>query len=115
MEILTKTNPLGLQIGDIVQASATVSFDYDADNNKKMERHRQYCSPFTCIVVGIKKKAIGKYVRSSSPGTYYDEPPENYSYLQVSKYITVYECREAINKKSVLVHPDDIKMKENSK
>lgn len=99
---INKNNPLNLSIGDKVISTAKSVVSYDHEGLKGHERysvgvHRP------CFVVGIKRRALGKYIKGRGAWDDYEQAS-----MKVSKYILFYECRERINSPIFLVHPDDI-------
>ena len=108
MRLTTKKNPLGLQIGERVNARQTVTVEYDEEDNKRL-------LPFdfdaTCLVTGVVRKALGKYEKASHYRSLDGDEYEP-AYLKVSEYVTLYECKVNITDKPFLVHPDDIEVLE---
>lgn len=106
----SKANPLNLKIGDVVIAKQSSSVGYDDKGNRIIYKNAR-TSPL-CFIVGVKRKALGTYVKANSYGSFDgydgDDPPS----LDVSSYVLFYECRERIDSKPFLVHPDDIKKRE---
>jgi len=97
----TKTyfNPLGLCIGDTITAKRICTIAYQGTNKRLF-----YCDRVGyLIVVGVAKRALGKYICNISD---YMAPP----YLKVSKYIWLYQCKTTINGPIILVHPDDVEI-----
>jgi hypothetical protein len=106
MRISTSGNPLGLRIGEAVEVRQGCTIAYDGDQK------RFFFEDFnrTAIVIGSVKRAIGTYVPGSVSYSLDGSPDECPSYLKVSKYVRLYECRTAIGGRSFLVRPDDITM-----
>lgn len=113
----SKANPLNLKIGDVVIAKQSSFVDYDENGNRVVFKSNRLDKAIAgkmpmlypyCFVTGIKRKALGKYIQGS-PGGFGDdyEPPE----LIVSSYVLFYECRERIDSKPFLVHPDDLQLR----
>ena len=97
------SNPLDLKIGYSVIVSASSWLGYDEDGNKILTKN-VFSSPRKLYVVRSVKKALGKYVA----GHYYGDGESDGAYLNVSKYVWLYECSEAIDKQPFLVQPEDI-------
>lgn len=94
----SKTNPLGLSIGECVTIRAITTVGY-VDHKKIMMRcpRRQ-----TCYIVGVVKRALGKYVPAGRGVEAENDCP---AYLSVSKYVRLYECKKGIEEKSFLSSP----------
>ena len=110
IRISTYDNPLGLKLGERIQARRTCVVDYEG-NNRKIICSRDFESPVSMVVVGSVKKATGVRIEGSfSDGIDGDDyvPP----YLATDKYHWLYECRQTMSQKSVLVRPDDVVMED---
>ncbi len=104
MRITKYNNPLGLEIGEFVTITAISTVEYDVKGNKDV--HSRLLNKTTRIV-GCVKKAIGKRIEDNCFGSSEDYAPP---YLAVSKYIWLYECKNAIHEKSFLVLPENIEL-----
>lgn len=107
----SKCNPLGLNIGDKVTLHGTRLFEYDNDRNRDSVFHK-FSKPREFFIVGVCKKACGKYQFGSQRGSLaFDSYNENYEppFLVVSHYVRVYECKESmIDRRVYLAEPGDI-------
>ena len=100
------TNPLCLNIGDKVRVKATSEVDYDGDGNRVVFND-DFKEPQELMVVGVKRKGLGKYVKGGLSGPF-EEDDYKCSELTISHYVWFYECRKDIKSKIVLVSAEDI-------
>lgn len=111
IRLSSKKNPLGLSVGERVVCSATSHVRYDDKGERCFDR-RTLTIHKELRVVGIVRKAIaGSYCPATQPNYHLDQEYEP-AYLANPKYQLFYECKRDIYSKSVLVHPDDIEIKE---
>lgn len=94
-----------ITLGTIVSFNQISSVEYIESTKKEIIKHKLKTS-FSGMVIGKIKKATGKY----DSGHY-----ENHPRLIVDKYHSFYEVRSGLTNKSFMVHPDDIKVVEESK
>jgi len=101
----TKTNPLGLRLGERVRVARIAFIGYTEHGEKTLTYSEEM--HFSCIIIGVVKRALGNYVGHKhfmDMDGGYDEPPR----LDVTKYVRLYECKTRLEEKSFLVDPDDI-------
>lgn len=91
-------NPLGLRIGARVLTTASCQVEYDDEDNR-IVRITHFPKPRQTHIIGVAKKALGKYI----PVSRLDN-----AYLKVREYIWLYKCKDKIDSKSFLVRPEDI-------
>lgn len=107
MRVSTKINPLGLRIGELVKVARIAFIGYNEHGVKELTFSEEI--HITCTVVGVVKRALGKYVK----GRHYhnlglDPPDYEQPSLKVSKYVRLYQCKTRLEEKPFLVHPDDV-------
>lgn len=103
-------NPLGLIIGQevIVTHESLVDYDYNSVTSSCIKQVQRKPSRQRTFIVGVVKKALGTYHKAKRYSNPLDPGDYEQAYLQVSKYIWLYETRRSINSKIVLASPEDI-------
>ena len=107
----SRSNPLGLSIGDKVMLRGARSFEYD-DNGNRDSILSEFKEPREFFVVGVCKKAVGKYEpghATSNFGVEYEDYKQ--PCLVVDHYVRVYECKESMTDRTVrLAQSEDIEI-----
>lgn len=117
----SKSNPLGVRIGERVLVSAWVDFGYvekELKNDERAWRSKRTISVRECTVtefdtkqwlyvIGTRRKAVGEYIPGGTiqgiDGAEY-EPPS----FRADKYYLVYECRADISSPVILALPEHV-------
>jgi hypothetical protein len=101
----TSGNPLGLELGERCVIKKECRVEYVEDDKKLLFTALPKGS--TAKVVGVKKKATGRYVKGSLQGLGDDYDPP---YLKVDKYHILYEFKRLVTDEPFFVHSDDIEV-----
>jgi hypothetical protein len=104
-------NPLGLKIGQEISVRAYSTLEYDDKGNRRVVKHDTTANingklatmavTVCCCVV----RCTGKVIQGSS-GFDYDGGSQ--TEFKTEKRIAFYECRDTIDSKPFLIHPEDI-------
>lgn len=93
-----------IKLGDWVKCKRSCDFVYQKNGYKTLVFYG--LNSYACVI-GVKKKATGKYVDSKAFFNF-DGGGYEPAYLKVDKYHWVYECRSALKGVSFYVMPEDI-------